>query len=183
MSTMKVLVIGSGGREHAIAWKLAQSERVERVYVAPGNGGTALEVKCRNLPVPGSDPASPEAQEFLADFARKESIACTVVGPEAPLAEGLADTFTKAGLAVVGPRKDGARLESSKAFAKDFMAKYGVRTARSNTATTVDEALALERHRPADDISLLVVNIVAASRLPDRERVRRMCVNFPIPDR
>jgi phosphoribosylamine--glycine ligase len=143
MSTMKVLVIGSGGREHAIAWKLAQSEQVERVYVAPGNGGTVLEAKCRNLPVPGSDPASPEAQEFLADFARKEGIACTVVGPEAPLAAGLADTFIRAGLAVVGPRKDGARLESSKAFAKDFMAKYGVRTARSNTVSTLDEALAL----------------------------------------
>jgi len=148
---MKVLVIGSGGREHAIAWKLAQSERVERIYVAPGNGGTALEAKCCNLQVPGSDPAKLEAQEFLVNFVRKEDIELTVVGPEAPLAAGIADRFTAAGLVVIGPGEKAARLESSKAFAKDFMAKYGVRTARSTTVTTRTEALALVTKHFADN--------------------------------
>ncbi|AEJ20527.1 phosphoribosylamine--glycine ligase [Gracilinema caldarium] len=140
---MKVLVIGSGGREHALAWKLAQSVRVTTVYVAPGNGGTALEHKCRNVPVPGSDPSRPEAQEYLVDFVRREGIELTVVGPEAPLAAGLADRFTAAGLPVVGPEAKTAQLESSKAYAKAFMAKYGVRTARSTTVNTLESAMAL----------------------------------------
>ncbi len=140
---MKVLVIGSGGREHALAWKLAQSSQVQQVYVAPGNGGTALEAKCRNVAVPGGDPGAVEAQQFLANFARTESIDLTVVGPEAPLAAGLADRFTEAGLAVVGPRAAAARLESSKAFAKQFMAAHGVRTARSSTVTDYGDAMEL----------------------------------------
>jgi phosphoribosylamine--glycine ligase len=140
---MKVLVIGSGGREHAMAWKLAQSSLVERVYVAPGNGGTALEPKCRNVAVPGSDPTTPAAQTFLVDFARKEGIELTVVGPEAPLAAGIADTFTAAGLPIVGPTGDAARLESSKAFAKQFMAAHGVRTAKSSTVTNLKAGLDL----------------------------------------
>ena len=137
---MKVLVIGSGGREHAIAWKLAQSATVARIYVAPGNGGTALEAKCCNIALPGSDPARPESQDFLSDFAQKEGINLAVIGPEAPLAAGLADTLRGAGIAVVGPTAAAARLESSKAFAKDFMATYGVRTARSTTVHTLDAA-------------------------------------------
>jgi len=128
---LKVLVIGSGGREHALAWKLAQSPAVERVYAAPGNGGTALEPKCRNVPVPGGDPATPEAQTALATFARKQDIALTLVGPEVPLAAGIVDTFRAAGLAIVGPDARAARLESSKSYSKDFMRKYGVRAAAS----------------------------------------------------
>ncbi|MFQ3547506.1 MAG: phosphoribosylamine--glycine ligase [Termitinemataceae bacterium] len=140
---MKVLVIGSGGREHAIAWKLAQSPLVEQVYVAPGNGGTALEPKCCNIPVPAGDPAKPEAQEALAAFALQEGIHVTVVGPEAPLAAGIADRFRAAGLAVVGPGATAAQLEASQAYAKNFMNTYGVRTAQSWTVTSVTDALNL----------------------------------------
>lgn len=142
---MKVLVIGSGGREHAIAWKLAQSQRVERVFVAPGNGGTALEAKCRNVPC--GDPADAAAQRELAAFAEKEGIALAVVGPEAPLAAGMADALRASGLAVVGPDKRGATLEASKAFSKDFMEKHGVRAAKSRTVTDYAEARAYaEKH-------------------------------------
>lgn len=144
---MKVLVIGSGGREHAIAWKLAQSPLVDRVYVAPGNGGTALEVKCRNVAVPGGDPAAPAAQEALVALALKEGIELTVVGPEAPLAAGIVDRFRTAGLTVIGPDARAAQLEASKAFAKDFMARYQVRTARSWRATSYEGALEIvHRH-------------------------------------
>jgi len=141
---MKFLVIGSGGREHALAWKLAQSVHCERVYVAPGNGGTALERRCRNIALPG-DPAETEAQIFLINFAKSEGIDITVVGPEAPLAEGIVDRFREAGLAIIGPTKAAARLEASKAYAKDFMGKYGVRSANSRTVHTYDEALNLAK--------------------------------------
>jgi phosphoribosylamine--glycine ligase len=124
---MKILVVGSGGREHALAWKLALSEKVERIYAAPGNGGTAAEEKCENVPVP--DPASAEGMETLVQFVKKEKIDLTVVGPEAPLAEGFVDRFRAEGLAVIGPDKKAARLEASKVFSKSFMEKYGVRTA------------------------------------------------------
>ncbi|MDR1949596.1 MAG: phosphoribosylamine--glycine ligase [Spirochaetaceae bacterium] len=132
---MKVLVIGSGGREHAMVRKFAQSDRVEVVFAAPGNGGTAGEAKCQNLPVPGDDAGA------LAAFAAGQGIDLTVVGPEAPLAAGLVDRFRAAGLAVVGPDKKAARLEASKAYAKSFMEKYGVRTARSKTFVDPDRAL------------------------------------------
>src|SRR5882724_3541228 len=105
---MKVLVIGNGAREHALAWKLAQSERVQMVYVAPGNGGTAADPNLRNVPI--SDPAA------LADFAVAEKMALTVVGPEAPLAAGVVDLFRARGLRIFGPTKAAAQLESSKAF-------------------------------------------------------------------
>ena len=142
---MKVLVVGAGGREHAIAWKLAQSAKVERVYAAPGNGGTALEAKCRNVPC--GDPTSAEAQDALVAFAVKEGVALTVIGPEAPLAAGIADKFRSAGIAVIGPDRNGARLEASKAFSKSFMEKYGVRAAASRTVTDYAEARAYaERH-------------------------------------
>ncbi|MDR1100026.1 MAG: phosphoribosylamine--glycine ligase [Treponema sp.] len=144
---MKMLVIGSGGREHALVWKLAQSERVEALYAAPGNGGTAGEKKCANVPVAGGDPAGPEAIEGLIQFAEREHIDLTVVGPEAPLAEGMVDRFRAAGLAIIGPDQKAARLESSKVYAKSFMKKYGVRAAGSRDFTGAEAALAyIRRH-------------------------------------
>ena len=119
---MKLLVIGSGGREHAIAWKLAQSPRVQKVYVAPGNAGTALE--------PGLENVALSAVPDLVSFARKENVQLTVVGPEAPLAAGVVDAFGSAGLRIFGPTRAAARLESSKDFAKSFMARHGIPTAR-----------------------------------------------------
>lgn len=119
---MKVLVIGGGGREHALAWKLAQSPRVQHVYVAPGNGGTAADARLRNVAI--TDPAA------LADFVVAEKVALTVVGPEAPLAAGVVDVFRARGLRIFGPTRAAAQLESSKAFAKDFMKRHGIPTAR-----------------------------------------------------
>jgi phosphoribosylamine--glycine ligase len=122
---MKLLVIGSGGREHAIAWKLAQGSRVQKVYVAPGNGGTARENGVENVALDGND--------ALVAFARKESITLTVVGPEAPLAAGVVDAFGEAGLRIFGPTRAAAQLESSKDFAKRFMVRHGIPTARHAT--------------------------------------------------
>ena len=119
---MKVLVIGGGAREHALAWKLARSPKLQRVFVAPGNGGTALDPALVNLPV--TDLAA------LADFAGAEKIALTVVGPEVPLAAGVVDLFRSRGLRIFGPTRAAAQLESSKAFAKDFMRRHGIPTAR-----------------------------------------------------
>jgi len=118
---MKLLVIGSGGREHAIAWRLAQSPRVQKVYVAPGNGGTAREPGLENLAV--------SAIDKLAEFSLAENIHLTVVGPEAPLAEGIVDLFRSRGLRIFGPTQACARLESSKQFAKEFMARHRIPTA------------------------------------------------------
>ncbi|MDR2701754.1 MAG: phosphoribosylamine--glycine ligase [Spirochaetaceae bacterium] len=138
---MKVLVIGSGGREHAMAWKLAQSKKAERVYIAPGNGGTAGEKNCENVDLLGHDPAEEEVQEALIRYVIKEGIDLTVVGPEAPLAAGIADRFREAGQPIVGPGAAAARLEASKAYAKSFMEKYRVRAARSLVFTDISEAL------------------------------------------
>lgn len=124
---MKVLVIGSGGREHALAWKLARSPRVSMVYVAPGNGGTAMEDGVINVPL--------TAIPSLVEFARRENIGLTVVGPEAPLAEGVADAFRAARLKIFGPLRAAAQLESSKDFAKAFMIRHGIPTARYQTFT------------------------------------------------
>src|SRR5215472_16724634 len=110
---MNVLVIGKGGREHALVWKLAQSPRAERVYCAPGNAGTALDGV--NMPIEAND------FEALVRFAKKEDVGLTVVGPEEPLANGIVDHFQKAGLRVFGPSRSAAQLESSKAFAKEVM--------------------------------------------------------------
>jgi phosphoribosylamine---glycine ligase len=118
---MRVLVIGSGGREHALGWRLARSERVQRVYVAPGNGGTALDKLLENVPI--SDP------QALADFAQEHKITLTVVGPEAALAAGVVDRFRERGLRIFGPTQAAARIESSKAFSKDFMKRHGIPTA------------------------------------------------------
>jgi phosphoribosylamine--glycine ligase len=123
-----------------MAWKLAQSEKVDALYAAPGNGGTAGEEKCQNLPVSGGDPASPEGQEDLLRFAVREKIDLTLVGPEAPLAAGITDRFREAGLPIIGPDKKAARLESSKVYAKAFMKKYGVRAAGSRDFTDAGAA-------------------------------------------
>ena len=138
---MKILIIGSGGREHALAWKFAQSPKVEKVFVGPGNGGTAAEPKCENVPLM-ADPASAAGQEELKTFALRENIAITVIGPELPLASGIADTFRGAGLAVAGPGKEAAQLESSKMYSKAFMAKHGVRAAKSSNFTSFETACA-----------------------------------------
>ena len=136
---MKLLVIGSGGREHAMAWKLAQSPRVQKVFVAPGNGGTATENGLENVAISGI----PE----LVAFAKKEHIYLTVVGPEAPLAAGVVDAFSDAGLRIFGPRKAAAQLEASKDYAKSFMLRHGIPTARHATFTQAAEAKAyIDKH-------------------------------------
>ncbi|MFL6697853.1 MAG: phosphoribosylamine--glycine ligase [Vitreoscilla sp.] len=129
---MKILVIGGGGREHALAWKLAQSQRVQRVYVAPGNGGTAADRRLVNVNI-----TQPEA---LAQFALAEKIALTVVGPEGPLSQGVVDVFRSHGLRIFGPTKAAAQLESSKAFSKDFMKRHGIPTAAYETFTDIAAA-------------------------------------------
>ncbi|WP_274585007.1 phosphoribosylamine--glycine ligase [Neisseria leonii] len=129
---MKLLLIGSGGREHALAWKLAQSPKVSAVFVAPGNAGTAREPKLHNLAL--------TAHEDLIAFCRQEDIAFTVVGPEAPLAAGIVDDFRAAGLAVFGPTRAAAQLESSKDFAKAFMARHGIPTAQYRTFDNAEAA-------------------------------------------
>ena len=137
---MKLLVIGSGGREHALAWKLAQSPRVSKVFVAPGNGGTATEDGLVNVPL--TEIAS------LVEFVRRDpDIAFTVVGPEAPLAAGIVDAFRAAGLKIFGPTQAAAQLESSKDFAKQFMARHGIPSAAFGTFTDAAEAHAyIEAH-------------------------------------
>ena len=130
---MKLLLIGSGGREHALAWKMAQSSKVEKIYVAPGNGGTAVCNKCENINLT-------EISDLIK-FAKNEVIDLTVVGPEDPLTEGIVNEFKKEGLKIFGPAKNGAMLEGSKSFSKDFMKKYGVRTAEYATFTDVSKAL------------------------------------------
>ncbi|HQR76359.1 MAG TPA: phosphoribosylamine--glycine ligase [Burkholderiaceae bacterium] len=138
---MKVLVVGGGGREHALAWRLTQSPRVQRVYVAPGNGGTARDRHLRNVPH--------DSHEALADFVVSEDIALTVVGPEAPLATGIVDVFRARGLRVFGPTRAAAQLESSKDFAKAFMKRHGIPTADYLTFTDAASARAYVRERGA----------------------------------
>ena len=129
---MKILVVGSGGREHALAWKLAQSKRIQIVMVAPGNGGTASDQRLKNVPI--TDPKQ------LADFAEQEHIALTIVGPEAPLAAGIVDLFRERGLKIFGPTQRAAQLEASKDFAKSFMVRHGIPTAQSQTFADVAAA-------------------------------------------
>jgi phosphoribosylamine--glycine ligase len=136
---MKILVIGSGGREHALAWRLAQGKKVQKVYVAPGNAGTALEDGIENVALT----AIPE----LIEFARREQIQLTVVGPEAPLAAGVVDAFRAAGLKIFGPTKAAAQLESSKDFAKRFMTRHNIPTAFFETFSDVEQARAyVDKH-------------------------------------
>jgi phosphoribosylamine--glycine ligase len=138
---MNVLVIGGGGREHALAWKLAQSERVAKVFVAPGNAGTALEPELTNVAIT----AIPD----LVAFALEQHVALTVVGPEGPLAEGVVDAFRAAGLPTFGPVQAAAQLESSKDYAKSFMARHAIPTAQSRTFTDAGAARAYVSERGA----------------------------------
>ncbi|MGH8202844.1 MAG: phosphoribosylamine--glycine ligase [Steroidobacteraceae bacterium] len=141
---MRVLIVGAGGREHALAWKCAASPRVTEVLVAPGNAGTALEPKVRNVPVQATDVAG------LVQLARSERVALTIVGPEAPLVIGLVDAFERAGERCFGPRQAAARLEGSKAFAKEFLRRHRIPTAASVTVTrdTFDPQAVLRQRTP-----------------------------------
>jgi phosphoribosylamine---glycine ligase len=130
---MKVLVIGGGGREHAIVWKLLQNLNITKIYCSPGNGSTAMENKCENISISGNNE--------LAQFAVKEKIDLTIVGPEQALTEGIVDVFKSHGLKIFGPSKMAAALEGSKSYAKSFMKKYGVSTAKSETFEDLDSAL------------------------------------------
>ena len=140
---MKVLVIGNGGREHALAWKAAQSPRVSTVFVAPGNAGTALEPALQNVAINATDIAG------LLSFAQNEKIDLTIVGPEAPLVIGVVDTFRAAGLKIFGPTQGAAQLEGSKAFTKDFLARHNIPTAEYQNFTEVEPALAYIREKGA----------------------------------
>lgn len=142
---MKVLVIGNGGREHALAWKLAQSRKVQSVYVAPGNGGTAHDPHLQNIALTNFN--------ALADFVQAEKIALTVVGPEAPLAGGIVDVFRARGLRVFGPNQAAAQLESSKAFAKEFMRRHAIPTA---DYATFSDARAAHAHVEANGAPIVI---------------------------
>lgn len=138
---MKILVIGSGGREHALAWKLAQAPHVEKVYVAPGNAGTATEDKLENLPLTDLNE--------LAEFVAKNDVDFSLVGPEAPLAAGVVNLFREKGLKIFGPTKEAAQLESSKDFAKAFMKRHGIPTADYETFSDIEAAHAYVRKKGA----------------------------------
>lgn len=140
---MNILIIGSGGREHALAWKAAQDPRVNQVFVAPGNAGTATEAKCTNINIGVTE------LDKLADFAAENAIALTIVGPEAPLVLGVVDTFRERGLPIYGPTAKAAQLEGSKAFTKDFLARHNIPTADYANFTDTDEALAYVRKKGA----------------------------------
>ena len=140
---MKLLVIGSGGREHALAWKLAQSPRVSEVLVAPGNAGTAREAKCRNVAVKAID------IDGLLQLAADEGVALTVVGPEQPLVAGVVDAFRAQGRRIFGPTAQAAQLEGSKAYAKQFLERHVIPTAFYAVHTEVDAALAYVREKGA----------------------------------
>ncbi len=140
---MKVLIIGSGGREHALAWKCAQSGDVEEILVAPGNAGTAREPGVRNVAVSSDD------IEALAKLAQQEQVALTIVGPEAPLVDGVVDRFAELGLPCFGPTAAAAQLEGSKAFTKDFLARHGIPTAAYQNFSDLDDALAYIREQGA----------------------------------
>jgi phosphoribosylamine--glycine ligase len=175
---MKLMVIGGGGREHALAWKLAQSPRVQKVFVAPGNGGTATENGVENV-------ALTQTQDLVA-FSRKEKIHLTVVGPEAPLAAGVVDAFREAGLRIFGPTRAAAQLESSKDFAKSFMARHGIPTARHRTFDNAEAAKAYiaERGAPivvkADGLAAGKGVVVAASVAEAQAAVDQMMTHHSL---
>ncbi|HET7314112.1 MAG TPA: phosphoribosylamine--glycine ligase, partial [Salinisphaera sp.] len=139
----RILIVGGGGREHALAWKLAASPRVDHVYVAPGNAGTARMRDASNVPI------RVDALDALRDFALDNAVSLTVVGPEAPLAIGIVDVFTAAGLACFGPTRAAAELEASKAFSKDFLARHDIPTAAYATFADYDAAAAYIEARGA----------------------------------
>ncbi|MAR89424.1 MAG: phosphoribosylamine--glycine ligase [Pseudomonadota bacterium] len=140
---MNVLIIGGGGREHALAWKVAQSQQVEKVYVAPGNAGTALEPDIENVDIDA------EAIDELVRFAQGHAVMLTIVGPEAPLVAGVVDAFRDAGLKCFGPTKNAAQLEGSKAFTKDFLARHNIPTAAYGNFTEIDKAVAYVKQQGA----------------------------------
>ncbi|MGH8460741.1 MAG: phosphoribosylamine--glycine ligase [Stenotrophobium sp.] len=143
LQPVKVLVVGGGGREHALAWKLAQSPRVAEVLVAPGNAGTAREPRVRNIDIAAEDISG------LIELVRNESIGFTVVGPEGPLAAGIVDAFTAEGLRIFGPTRAAAQLEASKAFTKDFLARHKIPTAQYRVFSVIEPALAYIAERGA----------------------------------
>ncbi|MCI5762825.1 phosphoribosylamine--glycine ligase [Actinobacillus porcinus] len=140
---MNILIIGNGGREHALAWKAAQSPLASKVFVAPGNAGTALESAVENVNISATDVPA------LVKFAQENDIGLTIVGPEAPLVVGVVDAFESAGLTIFGPRQSAAQLEGSKAFTKDFLARHKIPTAEYQNFTDVDQALAYVREKGA----------------------------------
>jgi len=133
---MNILIVGGGGREHALAWKASQSPNAEKVYVAPGNAGTALEAGLENIPIAADD------VQGLLNFAKKQQIDLTIIGPEVPLVLGIVDAFNQAGLACFGPSRLAAQLEGSKAFCKDFMARHHIPTAKYQSFTDIAKAIA-----------------------------------------
>jgi phosphoribosylamine--glycine ligase len=171
---MKVLIIGGGGREHALAWKVGQSPLVERVFVAPGNAGTAHEPGLTNVAIEATE------LERLVAFARDEGVELTIVGPEAPLVEGVVDRFREAGLAIFGPTQGAAQLEGSKSFTKDFLARHAIPTAAYRTFTEVEPALVYlaEQGAPivikADGLAAGKGVIVAMTLAEAEEAVRDM---------
>lgn len=170
---MKILILGSGGREHALAWKCAQDARITKVFVAPGNAGTATENKCENIALNILD------NNALLAFA-KENVDLTIVGPEAPLVNGVVDAFSAAGLKIFGPTQYAAQLEGSKAFAKDFLARHNIPTAFYAVFTEVDAALAYVREKgapiviKADGLAAGKGVIVAMSLAEAEDAVRDM---------
>ena len=140
---MNILIIGSGGREHALAWKAAQSPQVSKVYVAPGNAGTAQENKMENVAIGAED------IQGLIHFAKEAQIELTIVGPEAPLVAGIVDEFIAQGLACFGPTRGAAQLEGSKAFTKDFLARHDIPTAAYGNFTETQEAITYIREQGA----------------------------------
>ena len=140
---MNILIVGSGGREHALAWKAARSDLADTVYVAPGNAGTARESGIENIAISADD------QDALLGFALGNNIGLTIIGPETPLVEGIVDRFQQAGLACFGPRAAAAQLEGSKAFAKDFMARHAIPTAAYGTFTQIEPAVEFIRQTGA----------------------------------
>lgn len=140
---MNILIIGSGGREHALAWKVAQSEKIQKVFVAPGNAGTAQEAKLENIPI------NAENVSALVNFAQSNAIDLTIVGPEVPLVIGIVDEFQKVGLRCFGPSKAAAQLEGSKAFTKDFLARHQIPTAAYGQFTEIEPAIAYIRQMGA----------------------------------
>jgi len=140
---MKVLIVGSGGREHALAWKAAQSTQVDKVYVAPGNAGTAGEVGVENVPIGAED------INALIHFAKEAQVGLTIIGPEAPLVAGIVDQFTAQGLLCFGPSQGAAQLEGSKAFTKDFLARHHIPTAAYQNFTDTEAAIAYIRQQGA----------------------------------
>ncbi len=171
---MKVLVIGSGGREHALVWKLKQSEYIEKVYVAPGNAGIAQEAECIDI--------SPDNQRSLASFVENKAVDLTVVGPEDPLANGLVDCFQKRGLRIFGPTKEGAQLESSKIYAKQFMRDNNIPTGSYCTFDNPEDAFRfISKHEPplvikADGLAAGKGSIIAKSKAEGKDAVRELMI-------